>query len=110
MLYFCDKIRVGTWESAPALVVWVLLLNIFVKRCTSSDVENKRLSKAGANAHSGARKFYVAGARNDERLGAGGVRPEFGGEIETRDPRAVILAFYPGRHVRSSAEGIAKYR
>ena len=24
-----------------------------------------------------------------------GVRPELGGEIETRDPRAVILAFYP---------------
>ena len=35
MLYFRDKIRVGTWESAPALAAWVLLLNIFVKRCTS---------------------------------------------------------------------------
>ena len=57
MLYFHDKIRVGTWESSPALAAWVLLLNIFVKRCTSSYVENKSIFKAGANAHSGARKF-----------------------------------------------------
>ena len=48
----------------------------------------------------------------------GGFRPEFGasfssgirGEIETGDPRAVILAFYPRSHVQSSAEGIAKNR
>ena len=39
-----------------------------------------------------------------------GVRPEFGGEIETLDPRAVILAFYPGSHVRPNAEGIARDR
>ena len=57
MLYFRDKIRVGTWESAPTLAAWVLPLNIFVKRCTSSDVESKGLFKVGANAHSGARKF-----------------------------------------------------
>ena len=37
----------------------------------------------------------------------GGVRPEFGGEIETGDPRAVILAFYPGSHVRLNTEEIA---
>ena len=60
----------GTWESAPALAAWVLLLNIFVKICTSSDVEGKILFKAGANAHSGARKFEAAGSRNDERFGA----------------------------------------
>ena len=32
------------------------------------------------------------------------------GKIETRDPRAVILAFYPRSHVQPSAEGIAKKR
>ena len=32
------------------------------------------------------------------------------GEIETRDPREVILAFYPRSHVQPSAEGIAKKR
>ena len=45
MLCFRDKIRAGTWESAPALAAWVVLFNIFVKRCTSSDVENKSLSR-----------------------------------------------------------------
>ena len=51
-------------------------------------MESKHIFKAGANADAGAQKFYryVAGGRNDEG-------PEFGGEIETRDPRAVILAF-----------------
>ena len=45
-------------------------------------------------------------------------RPKFGasfsseirGEIETGDPRAVILAFYSRSHVQPSAEGIAKNR
>ena len=110
MLYFRDKIRVRTWGRAPALAGWVLLLNIFVKICTSSDVESKSLFKAGANARSGARNFQVEGDRNDERFGAGGVRPEFGGEIETRDPSASILAFCPRSHVRPSAEGIARNR
>ena len=32
------------------------------------------------------------------------------GEIETEDPRAVILAFYPRSHVQPSAEGIARNR
>ena len=46
VLYFCNKVRAG-----------VVLLNIVVKRCTSSDVESKSLFKAGAYAHAGARKF-----------------------------------------------------
>ena len=46
VLYFRNKVRAG-----------VVLLNVVVKRCTSSDVESKSLYKAGANAHSGARKF-----------------------------------------------------
>ena len=76
MLYVCDKIRVGTWESAPALVAWVLLLNIFVKRCTSSDVEIKGLLKAGANAHSGARNFKSQGIAmtSDSGWGSSGIR------------------------------------
>ena len=72
-------------------------------------MENKSLSKAGANADAGAGKFKVAGGRTDERFGGGG-RPEIGGEIETRDPRPVILAFYPGSHVRPNAEGTARNR
>ena len=48
-IFFCDKIRMGTWESAPVLAAWVVLLNIAVKRCTSSDVESKSLFKAGVN-------------------------------------------------------------
>ena len=79
-------------------------------RCTSLDVESKSLFKARANAHSGAQKFQVTGGRNDDRFGAGGIRPEIGGEIEMRDPRAVILAFYPRSHVQPSAEGIARNR
>ena len=34
------------------------------------------------------------GAKILSRRGRNDERPEFGGEIETRDPRAVILAFY----------------
>ena len=74
MLYFRDEIRAETWEYG-ALAAWAVLLNIFVsslKRCTSSDVENKHLFKAGANADAGGRKFYVAEGRNDERFRAGG--------------------------------------
>ena len=51
----------------------------------------------------------MAGGRNDEQFGGGGC-PEIGGEIKTRDPRAVILAFYPGSHVRPNAEGTARNR
>ena len=32
---------------------------------------------------------------------------DFGSEIETRGPRAVILAFYPRSHVQPRAEGMA---
>ena len=72
MLYFRDKTRVGTWGSAPALAAWALLLSIFVKRCTSSDVESNSLFKAGANAHSRARKFQVAGVAMTSDSGRGG--------------------------------------
>ena len=34
-----------------------LLLNVFVKRYTSSDLENKIIFKAGTSADAGARKF-----------------------------------------------------
>ena len=61
MLYFHDKIRVGTWESAPALAAWVLLLNIFVKRCASSDVENKGIFKA--------KRTYIPGRENSKSQG-----------------------------------------
>ena len=54
------------------LSAWVVQLNVFVKIYTSSDMENKSIFKAGANADAGARKFEVAGGRNDERFGAGG--------------------------------------
>ena len=47
-LYFRNKTRAGAWVSAPVLAAWVVLLNIVVKRCTSSDVESKSLFKAGA--------------------------------------------------------------
>ena len=40
----------------------------------------------------------------------GGGRPQIGGEIKTRDPLAVILAFYPGSRVRPNAEGNARNR
>ena len=62
------------------------------------------------------RNLFGAGFSSGIR--GGGVRPEFGasfssgirGEIETGDPRAVILAFYPRSHVQPSAEGIQKNR
>ena len=99
MLYFRDKIRAGTWKSAPALTAWVLLLNIFVKRCTSSDLESKSLFKAGAKSQ---------GVAITSESGRGG--SDFGGEIETRGSRAIILAFYPRSHVQLSAEGMARNR
>ena len=55
-------------------------------------MENKSLLKARANADIGARKFKVAEGRNDRDSGGGG-RPQIVGEIKTRDPLAVILAF-----------------
>ena len=72
-------------------------------------MENKSLFKAGANADVEAGKFGVAGGCNDERFRGGG-RPEIGGEIEMRDPHAVILAFYSGSHVWPNAEGAARNR
>ena len=71
-------------------------------------MENKSLLKARANADVGAGKFYVAKGRNDSNSGGG--RPQIGGEIKTRDPLAVILAFYPGSRVRFNAEGTARNR
>ena len=58
MLYFRDKIRAETWEYR-ALAAWrtIKYLVTTLKRCTSSDVENKRLFKDGANADAGAQKF-----------------------------------------------------
>ena len=76
-------------------------------------MENKRLLKARANADVGAGKFRVAEGRNDrdsEGGGGGWGRPQIVGEIKTRDPLAVILAFYPGCHVRPNAEGTARNR
>ena len=35
---------------------------------------------------------------------------DFGGEIETRGLRAIILALYPRSHVQPSAEGMASNR
>ena len=55
-------------QSTCSLVV--LLVSSF-KRCTSSDVENKSLVKARANADVEAGKFYVADGRNDSDLGGG---------------------------------------
>ena len=72
MLYFGDKIRAGTWKSASVLAAWIVRLNIFIKRCTSIDAENKNIFKSGANADAGARNFEVAGGRIDERFGVGG--------------------------------------
>ena len=71
-------------------------------------MENKSLLKARANADVGAGKFYVAEGRNDSDSGGG--RPQIGGEIKTRDPLAVILAFYLGSRVRFNAEGTARNR
>ena len=73
-------------------------------------MKNKSLLKVRANADVGAGKFKVAEGRNDRDSGGGGVRPQIGGEIKTRDPLAVILAFYPGSHVRPNAEGTASNR
>ena len=72
-------------------------------------MENKSFLKARANADVGAGKFKVAEGRNDRDSGGGG-RPQIGGEIKTRDPLAVILAFYPGSHARPNAEGTASNR
>ena len=47
------------------------------------------------------------GGRNAIR---GVVRSDFGDEIETRAPRAVILVCYSRSHVQPSAEGIARNR
>ena len=41
------------------------------------------------------------------REGSSGIR----GELETRDPRAIVLAFFFSRsHVQPSAEGVARNR
>ena len=105
MLYFRDKIRAGTWESAPALAARIVLLNISVKICTSLDVENKSLFKSGANADAGARNSKSQGVATTSDSGRGG-----SSGIWMRDRRAVILVFYPGSHVRPNAEGIARNR
>ena len=56
-------------------------------------MENKSLLKARVNADVGAGNFKVAEGRNDRDSGGGGGRPQIVGEIKTRDPLAVILAF-----------------
>ena len=48
----------------------------------------------------------VAMTSDSGRGGSSGIQ----GEIETRDPRAVILALYLRSHVQPSAEGIARNR
>ena len=94
VLYFRNKVRAG-----------VVLLNIIVRTCTSSDVESKSLFKAGANAHSGARNSKSQGVAMTSASARGG--SDLGGEIETLGLRAIVLAFYPRSHVQPSAEGMA---
>ena len=74
---FSRQIRVGTWESAPALVAWVLLLNIFVKRCTSPDVENKvfsRLERTHIPERENSKSQWVAMTSDSGRGGSSGIR------------------------------------
>ena len=95
VLYFRNKVRAG-----------VVLLNIVVKRCTSSDVESKSLFKAGANAHARARK-KSQGVAMTSASGRGG----FGFRRRDRDAlRAIILAFFSRSHVQPSGEGMATNR
>ena len=60
--------------------------------------------------------MQTPGRENSKSLGVtmiairGGGRPDIRGEIKTRDPRAVILAFYSGSHVRPNAEETARNR
>ena len=61
MLYFCNKVRVETVEECRVLAAWDVLFNVFVKRCTSSDLENKSLLKARAT--------QMPGRENSKSLG-----------------------------------------
>ena len=63
-----------------------------------------RLERTHIPGRGNSKSQGVAMTSDSGRGGSSG----FGGEIETRDPRAVILAFYPRSHVRPSAEGIAR--
>ena len=71
--------------------------------------EQKSFQGWSERRHRGAKVLSRRGSQS-RAIRGGGVRPEFGGEIETRDPRAVILALYPGSDVRLNAEGIARNR
>ena len=56
----------------------------------------------------GRKNSKLQGVAMTSASGRGG--SDFGGEIETRGPRAIILAFYPRSHVQPSAEGMASNR
>ena len=57
MLYFRDKSRPETWESAEYSQPGSYYKIYSLKKCTSSDVENKNKIKAGANADARAGNF-----------------------------------------------------
>ena len=61
-------------------------------------------------------RTHIPGRENSKSQGvamtsaSGRGGSDFGGEIETRGLRAIILAFYPRSHVQPSAEEMAKNR
>ena len=61
-------------------------------------------------------RTHIPGRKNSKSQGvattseSGRGGSDFGGEIETRGSRAIILAFYPRSHVQLSAEGMARTR
>ena len=56
----------------------------------------------------GRKKSKSQGVAMTSASGRGG--SDFGGEIETRGLRAIMLAFYPRSHVQLSAEGMKSNR
>ena len=71
-------------------------------------MKNKSILKAGANADAEEEKIKSLGVAMIAIRGGGGSGVR--GEIKTRDPLAVILAFYPRSHVRPNAEETARNR
>ena len=66
-----------------------------------------RLERTHIPGRENSKSQGVAMTSDSGREGSSGIR----GEMETRDPRAVILAFFiPRSHVQPSAEGIARNR
>ena len=59
-------------------------------------------------------RTHIPGRENSKlqgvaiRSASGRAGLDFGGEIETRGPRAIILVFYPRSHVQPSPEGMAR--